>query len=289
MSNNQLMPYSVENIKTLAVEICKSKLFPTCTTPEATFTLMMLCQSEGLHPMEAVKQYDIIAGRVAMKSDTMQAKFQEAGGKWQWLETTERVARAKATWNGIETELSYSFEQATKMGLTVKDNWKKQPEVMLRKRLISSGIRMVAPEINLGVYTPEEVLEFSPYEEVKEVKPQLSAPEPTPQPATQPEPMPSNVPDYDEKKELNKQLAMLFDSYIPKELSLTAEQKKDVRIRFTNTFNTFKSHPIKSFTEILTNDMRRFLLDKMRKADNKETFIEFVNGYMQELEQQKAK
>jgi hypothetical protein len=43
----------------------------------------------------------------------------------------------------------------------LKDNWRKFPRQMLTARCISEAIRLLMPQIVSGVYTPEEVQDFT--------------------------------------------------------------------------------------------------------------------------------
>jgi hypothetical protein len=52
---------------------------------------------------------------------------------------------------------TFTFDDATKMGLTGKDNYKKQPGVMLKWRAVSACARVVFPDVLSGLYTTEEM------------------------------------------------------------------------------------------------------------------------------------
>jgi hypothetical protein len=140
-------------------------------TVDQTMTLMLLAQSEGMHPATAARDFHIIKGRPSMKADAMLARFQQSGGKVTWQEYTD--ARVAATFEHPQSPkavlIEWTFAQATKIGLTGKDNWKHYPRAMLRARVISEGVRTCYPVISTGVYTPEEVADFTPSE--KDVTP----------------------------------------------------------------------------------------------------------------------
>lgn len=156
MSN--LIPFN--EIENMALAVSKSKLFGV-NTPEQAMSLMILCQAEGLHPGIAMRDYHIIKGRPALKADAMLARFQQAGGKVEWKEyTDEKVTGVFSHPAGGTLELSWSLEQAKRIGIADKDNWKNYPRAMLRARVISEGIRSVYPGCVVGVYTPEEVSDF---------------------------------------------------------------------------------------------------------------------------------
>jgi hypothetical protein len=160
--------FSVDDVTRMAESVARSGLFPGVSNPASAFSLMMLCQSEGLHPMQALKRYHIIEGRPTMRADAIQAEFQRSGGRIQWLRYDREEARAifshpQHAPDGVE--LAVTFDEFHKTGMVtgkygLKDNWKHHPDSMLRARLISKGVRMVHPGIVSGVYTPEEASDF---------------------------------------------------------------------------------------------------------------------------------
>ncbi len=143
----------------IAENCVNSNLFGIKTKTQA-LALMALCQAEGLHPAKAIQDYHIIQGRPALKSDAMLARFQAAGGVVEWVEYSEakvsgRFSHPQSSPTPILIE--WTIEQARRIGLAGKDNWKNYPRAMLRARVISEGVRTVYPGIASGVYTVEEV------------------------------------------------------------------------------------------------------------------------------------
>lgn len=174
MSN--IIPYS--DIERMANAITASKLFGVKTQNEA-IALMLIAQAEGSHPATAARDYHVIQGRPALKADAMLARFQQAGGSVQWkVYTDEQVTGVFTHPAGGTLEVCWTIAQAKSIGIANKDNWRNYPRAMLRARCISEGIRSVYPGCVVGVYTPEEVEDFTP--EVKhmgnvvEVKPENS-------------------------------------------------------------------------------------------------------------------
>jgi hypothetical protein len=126
--------------------------------------LGLVAQADGMPFASAVRDYDIILGRPALKSASMQARFQAAGGKVEWkVYTDSEVTGIFSHPNGGSLELTWTIEQATRIGL-VKPNsgWSKYPRAMLRARCLSEGIRTVFPGCLGNMYAPEEVIDFEP-------------------------------------------------------------------------------------------------------------------------------
>ncbi len=157
--------FSVEDIEVMARRLVESKLFAGIDTVQKAFTLMMLCQADGLHPIQVVRRYDIIQGRPAMKSSAIQAEFQARGGLIEIVELTDKIARARFSHPRLQPkpiEMSYTWEQATKAKLTGKDPWLQNPQDMLWWRLVSKTVRKIDPGIVAGVYSSEEVEDMGP-------------------------------------------------------------------------------------------------------------------------------
>ena len=156
----QIVPYN--DIEKMANAVAASKLFGV-KNPNEAIALMLVAQAEGMHPATAARDYHVIQGRPALKADAMLARFQQAGGSVQWKEyTDEKVTGIFSHPQGGTLELSWTMQQAKSIGIANKDNWKNYPRAMLRARVISEGIRSVYPGCVVGVYTPEEVADFSP-------------------------------------------------------------------------------------------------------------------------------
>jgi hypothetical protein len=166
--------YTLNDLVIMAEMVAKSGLFKDVRTTEAAFTLMLLCQAEGLHPIQAMRIYDIIDGKPAMKSAAMQARFQARGGTVQWVQTDGEVCEVifhhprfcpngkvvtvtlrELCDNGVALTGSYDGRPAK-----LKTNYQRHPDSMLRARCISKGVRMIDPEVVTGLHTPEELIDM---------------------------------------------------------------------------------------------------------------------------------
>jgi len=226
--NNKALAIPVEKIQLMAEKIAKSGLFPDINTSEKAFTLMMLCQAEGLHPVMALRRYNIIQNRPAMKADTMLAEFNNRGGKVEWLQYSDTVVEAKFIHpNGSHITVKWDIEMAKKIkqgarALITKDNWQNYPRQMLRARVISEGIRTIMPEVCAGIYTPEEVQDFTE-PKTETISPDLQPPKaisteaaeskenpPQEEKPQQPEPQQEKTPDPNETLQKTKELNARF-------------------------------------------------------------------------------
>jgi len=147
-------------IERMAGAISKSGLFGM-KTPEQAIALMLLAQAEGQHPVTAARDYHIVQGRPVMKADAMLARFQDRGGRVEWHELSDEVARATFTHPlGGSITMSWDKARAERAGLIGRQTWKQYPRAMLRARLVNEAISSVFPGVCVGIYTPEEVEDF---------------------------------------------------------------------------------------------------------------------------------
>lgn len=147
-----------EQMERMAQTIAKSGLFGVKTSDQA-LALMVIAQAEGKHPALIARDFDIIQGRPAKKSDAMLRDFQAAGGKVEWHALTDTQAEATFTHpQGGTVRIAWDIPRADRAGLTQKDGsmYKKYPRAMLRARCVSEGCRTIWPSSTSGMYTPEE-------------------------------------------------------------------------------------------------------------------------------------
>lgn len=150
----------VQDIERMALAIAGSGLFGM-KTKEQAIALMLVAQSEGLHPARAALEYHIIQGKPSLKADAMLSRFQAAGGKVEWHDyTPTKVSATFSHPQGGSIMIEWTRKMADDAKLTNKDTWKQYPRQMLRARVISEGIRTVFPGVAVGIYTPEEVGDF---------------------------------------------------------------------------------------------------------------------------------
>jgi hypothetical protein len=183
MSNTQLVP--VGDLQTMARALAKSGLFGVKTEDQA-MALMIVAQAEGRHPGSVASDYHIIQGRASLKSDSMLARFQQAGGKVEWHDhTNDKVSATFSHPQGGALRIDWDMARAKAAGLGSKDNWRQYPRQMLRARVISEGVRAVFPAVLNGMYTPEEVRDFEPqreYVQLRSVNAEIAAlPAPEPE------------------------------------------------------------------------------------------------------------
>lgn len=179
-----------DEMRELAAAAAGSGYFPGIKTVDQALTLMALCRSEGLDPMQAVRRYHIIEGRPVMRSDAMQAEFQRQGGRIVWLRFDNAACEAMFHHpihapEGVK--VGFSIEDARIAGLSDRPTWRRHPANMLRARVVTNGVRMILPGVVVGIYTEDEILDVVATDAAGSMPPVPSAPAPaTKAPAPKP-------------------------------------------------------------------------------------------------------
>lgn len=153
--SNALIP--MNDVMAMAAAVAKSGLFGVKSADQA-LALMLVAQAEGRHPALAARDYDIISGRPAKKTEAMLRDFLESGGKVEWHTLDDTIADATFSHpSGGSVRIAWDMKRAGAAGLSGRDMWRKYPRQMLRSRTVSEGIRTVCPMATSGMYVPEEV------------------------------------------------------------------------------------------------------------------------------------
>lgn len=138
-----------------------------CVKPEQGMVLAMQCLAEGKPPLELAKTYHIVEGKLTMRADAMLGRYLTTGGKVKWLVRSDKEVKAIWSKDGNDIEISTTIEEFKNNGIAMsksgglKDNWRKFPKQMLTARNVSEAVRLLAPQIIAGIYTPEEVSDFT--------------------------------------------------------------------------------------------------------------------------------
>jgi hypothetical protein len=135
----------------------------------------MLAGAEvGLSPMASLGAFDVIQGRAAPRAITLRAIVQAQGHEMVIDEASPVRCVMRGRRRGSEEwqPVTWTIERARDLGLTTKDQWKKQPQTMLIARATSELARLIAADAILGIgYSVEEM-----QDEAGEVTPIKRAP-----------------------------------------------------------------------------------------------------------------
>jgi hypothetical protein len=154
-----------------------SKVLPSnIKTIEQAFAIAQYGKDLGMKPMQAFHQIYSIQGRLALSSKALGALMWRNGISMKTIKDGELVVRGVDS-NGVEIKdrvttiefyrgnivetTSFYWSDAVKAGWTTKDNWVKMPKHMLYARCLALGANRIAPDMLLGLYTVEEMVDVT--------------------------------------------------------------------------------------------------------------------------------
>jgi hypothetical protein len=155
----------VAAIETIGKAITLSRIFG-CQNDAQGQILALECLAKKLPPLALAERYHLIDGKLSMKADAMLAGFEDAGGTYEIREYSPDACeinflRGK---NQLTVRITWDMAQQEKWpygkgGKETKTNWSTAigRQDMLWARVVSRGVRRLAPGVVCGRYTPEEI------------------------------------------------------------------------------------------------------------------------------------
>lgn len=157
---------SVPELCQLGQVLAQSSLFGEIN-PAAGVLIAMTCHQEAISPLDFLRRYDVINGRVAKKAKAMLSEFIAAGGRYHIATYTDKEVAIDFAYLDNTITISTTLDQMVSSGIALgkngklKDNWSKFPRRMLFARTVSEGVGLLCPSVTTGIYTPEEVTDFN--------------------------------------------------------------------------------------------------------------------------------
>ena len=197
---------SADAAYSLADRLCATSFVPQQFKgkPVEAAAAMLAGSEVGLSPMASLRAFDVIQGVAAPRALTMRAIAQSQGHEFITDEATPSRVRMRGRRRGASEwqEVVWTIQRAQQLGLTGKDQWKKQPQTMLIARATTELVRLVAADAILGIgYSVEEIQDDAAETTtvVRATTPPARAqrkkaePAPTPEPDLSPEPPADNL------------------------------------------------------------------------------------------------
>lgn len=158
----------VSAIETIGKAITLSRIFG-CQNEAQGQVLALECLAKKLPPLALAEQYHLIDGKLSMKADAMLAGFEDASGQYEIKEYSPDAceilfSRGK---NQLTVRITWEMAQNEKWpfgkGKELKTNWSTAigRQDMLWARVVSRGVRRLAPGVVCGRYTPEEITDIA--------------------------------------------------------------------------------------------------------------------------------
>lgn len=146
----------------------KSGMFG-CQKTEQGIILALACMFENKSPLDIKRTYHLIDGELSKRSDAMLAEFNALGGEHDIISQTPDEAAVKLTLKGKSHtfRLTWTEAQIEPFVNDSKGGFKKNyrtPRARMQTmwaRVISQGVRTMAPGVVAGTYTPEEIEDFA--------------------------------------------------------------------------------------------------------------------------------
>lgn len=289
MENAMVKLDDFENLSKAADVVAKSMLWKDFNSKEKVLGLMMLCQSEGIHPMNAVRRYDLINGKPSLKAEAQLADFQQSGGSVQWIERSNTKCSGKffhKTYCPEGVIVTWTMDDAKLAKLDNKENYRNYPRQMLTARVITEGVQIVNPAIGLGIQSPEEV------EATVEMRKQIAERISFELIGEETKSNPSNLPEDPKaakasRAELNKVLQPCVTREEYKEAAIGFQQKygKEIWIEKTghNDIETFELLAKEHRARIDENEEQKKRADsfggRLEACGDKETFFKLEQEY----------
>lgn len=151
----------MDSMLKFAMSLIKSGFLPaSIKSPEQAVAIILTGQELGITPMQALRQINVIQGKPTMSAELMLSlAYSRIPGFRSTIIVSDANKCTVEMQRGSQPAYQHTFtmQEATAMGLSGKDNWKKQPAVMLRWRCISAALRIMVPDAIAGIYSSEEI------------------------------------------------------------------------------------------------------------------------------------
>jgi len=167
----------IDAVEKLGKWIAISGMFGTSSESQGC-VIAASCFITGIPLLQYQKENGLVKGRPYIPYDAMLAAFHKLGGKSRIIRRDAEGAAIELTKDGQSREFSITWEEAQKEpfvyggrendivtmlargrkpALKPKYATPRSRATMLFARVVSDGLRSMAPECNVGSYTPEEI------------------------------------------------------------------------------------------------------------------------------------
>jgi len=302
-----LVPDAV-NMSMIAKKLLDSGMWPKFKNEAQVFAAAEYGRELGIGPVMSLNTIFPVNGQLSMMAGAMLAVAnQKAGVTWKVEAWTAKGCTLIFSRPGFDP-LKATFDEtdAKEAGLLGKDNWRGYSKDMYFSRAATRGVRKIAPDAILGLYSIEEMQDviMPSAEDIKEVKtepepenekkkepeketPPASAaePKPTPKSGTKTKPAeqakPAITPVKDDKERVIENIkAMLAEkTFDPKHFKIFLyDFAKDHKVKFVER-NQFKNL---SFHEGDYNDLQKLLVHFGYMSDK---YLEWAKTYQPQVEE----
>jgi len=145
----------------------------------------------GLEPLQSLRTMAFINGRLTMSVQLQLALArQRAGVRVEQLTETDDSCTVTLARDGERITCAYTLADARRAGLERSHGWQKYPRQMLRWRAIGDALRIIAPDVVMGLLSPEEAETIDISVDATDDVPPAALPSAESEPESEPEPEP---------------------------------------------------------------------------------------------------
>lgn len=165
-----LVPASFAELQAMSATWAKSALIASAMRgrPEDVALVVATGMELGLQPLASLRLINIVEGKPALGADALVAIVKSRRDVCEYFVRVEgetndsqAVYVTKRVGDPEPQRMKFTMQDAQRMGLAGRDNWKKQPATMLRHRARAALAREVYPDIVGAIFTDEEAAEFA--------------------------------------------------------------------------------------------------------------------------------
>lgn len=157
----------------------KTGVIPPTTSREQAMAIVQTGRELGLQPFQSLRSMNFINGRLTMSVQLQLALAKQGGVETPegWLVEAPDSCTVTLKREKNVVTCTYTMEDAKKAGLTrAGGNYEKYGRQMLRWRAIGDALRLIAPDLVMGLLSPEEAATIDPLPSAPIVTEATSAP-----------------------------------------------------------------------------------------------------------------
>lgn len=151
----------------------KARIIPLEMNEFQAAVIVQTGRELGLQPLQSLRNMSFINGRVTM-SVQLQLALARAGGVRtrgdNWLQEKDNECTVTLERGTEKVTCKYTLDDAKKAGLVrPSGSYDKYTRQMLRWRAIGDALRLIAPDLVMGLLSPEEAASIDPIEKREEL------------------------------------------------------------------------------------------------------------------------
>lgn len=164
----EVTPYDKKYLSNLAdwgKFALKAGILPNNTTPFQAMAIIQTGHEIGLAPFQSLRSMSFIKGRLTMSVQLQLALAKNKGVILTKIEESPGKCSVILSRGNESVPCTYTLEDAKKAKLIFPDgSWEKYPKQMLRWRAIGDALRLIAPDLVMGLLSPEEAESIEPFQ-----------------------------------------------------------------------------------------------------------------------------